>query len=74
MKTKHYPLSGFPERLNVVMTQEMSDPEWSRFLGVNRKSVLAWRHGDTNPDSTMLGKICMRLNVSADWLLFGGAP
>lgn len=71
MKIKRYPLIGFPERLNTVMAGEMSDQNWAELLGCERKTILAWRHGSRQPDAVMLGKICKRAGVSADWLLFG---
>ena len=45
MNRKIYPDQGIVDRLNEVLTAQGSDSTWAKNLGVQRKTVLAYRHG-----------------------------
>ena len=72
MRTKIYPDPDITERLNEVLLMDgANDSTWSKRLKVNRKTVLAWRHGVSAPTITHVAVICDYTGVSADWLVNG---
>lgn len=71
-KTKYYQLTGFSERLYCELLRSgLTQAELANRIGVERKSISNYIHGVSDPQSSVLGKICKQLNVSADYLLFG---
>ena len=73
MRTKIYPDPDITERLNEVLLMDgANDSTWSKRLKVNRKTVLAWRHGVSAPTITHVAVICDYTGVRADWILWGG--
>lgn len=72
MRSKIYPDQGIVDRLNEVMTAHGSDSTWAKNLGVQRKTVLAYRHGVSDMTLSFLKKVCGATGVSADWILWSG--
>lgn len=71
-KKKHYPFTGFPERLHCELLRSgLTQAELANRIGVERKSISNYIYGVSDPQASVLGKICKQLNVSADCLLFG---
>ena len=70
-RLKVYPDLGIVQRLDEVMTQHGSDSQWGARLECDRKTVLAYRHGDTDIPATRLKRICLITGVNAQWLIFG---
>ncbi len=67
-------LEVFSERLaQAVFDSGLSNTEISRRIGRERKSIYGYMRGDVQPDAYVLAKLCVILNVSADYLLFGKA-
>lgn len=40
-------------------------------IGKERKVIYSYLYGDTTPDALTLARLCVALDISADWLLFG---
>lgn len=72
MRTKIYPDPGIADRLNDVMTAHGSDSTWAKNLGVQRKTVLSYRHGVSDMPLSFLKKVFGATSVRADWILWGG--
>ena len=71
-KMKHYPLSGFTERLNdAFLKSGLTQMKLAERIGVERKTVINYLYGVSEPQASVLGKMCETLHVSADYLLFG---
>ena len=65
-------LRDFPDRFQEAVTASgLTDKEIGQRCGKNRKTILAYRHGDSTPDCLTLAKLCFILGVSAEFLLFG---
>ena len=63
---------GFQERLKkAVYDSGLSLSEIERRSGVSHSSVSAYMSKDYSPTAFSLAKLCLVLNVSADYLLFG---
>ena len=69
---KHYPHPDVVDRLNEVLTAQGSDSTWAKNLGVQRKTVWAYRHGVSDMPLSFLKKVCGATGVRADWILCGG--
>lgn len=71
-RMKKYPLVGFAKRLNnAFLASGLSQAKLAEKIGVERKTVINYLYGVSEPQASILGKICKILNVSADYLLFG---
>lgn len=72
-KAKHYLINnGYLERLNkAYVSSGFGATEIGKLIGRNRKAIYGYLHGDTTPDALTLARLCVALNISADWLLFG---
>lgn len=71
---KHKRLMGFSERLKEKKDESgLTCNEISKRIGRERKSIYGYMRGDVQPDTYTLAKLCVVLNVSADYLLFGKA-
>lgn len=58
---------GFWDRLEEAMVAKgMSKLKLARLIGYDRRTVY---RRDTTPSALAIAKICVQLNVSADWLL-----
>ena len=67
-------LQGFPERFQeAAYASGLTDQEIGDRCGKGRKTILAYRHGESTPDCLTLARLCFALGVSADFLLFGKA-
>ena len=65
-------LQGFPERLTeTIEAQGITTRQLCECTGKERKTIYAYKYGDTAPDALTLARMCCLLRVSADWLLFG---
>lgn len=69
---KKYSDQGIVDRLNEVMAAQGSDSTWAKHLGVQRKTVLSYRHGVSDMPLSFLKKVCGATGVRADWILWGG--
>ena len=68
---RHKKLEGFSERLRqAIFDSGMNCVEISRNIDRERKSIYGYMHGDVQPDAYTIAKLCVVLNVSADYLLF----
>lgn len=72
MNQKIYPDQGIVDRLNEVMAAQGSDSTWAKHLGVQRKTVWAYRCGVSDMPLSFLKKVCGATGVCADWILWGG--
>ena len=65
-------LFGFSERLQESFRASgMTVVDFAGKIGKERKVVYAYINADAQPDTYPLARICIALDVSADWLLFG---
>lgn len=73
MRRKHYLISnGYLQRLNdAYLLSGLNAVELGKIIHRNRKAVYKYMDGDTTPDVLTLARLCVALNISADWLLFG---
>lgn len=52
------------------LTQE----QMGELVGVTRQAVSKWESGQTVPDAITIGRLCLALHVSADYVLLGREP
>ena len=52
------------------LTQE----QLGELVGVTRQAVSKWESGQTVPDAITVGRLCLALHVSADYVLLGKEP
>lgn len=52
------------------LTQE----QLGELVGVTRQAVSKWESGQTVPDTITMGRLCLALHVSADYVLLGKEP
>lgn len=52
------------------LTQE----QLGELVGVTRQAVSKWESGQTVPDAITVGRLCLALHVSADYVLLGREP
>lgn len=65
-----YPNPVIAERVQQVFNEHnLSDPVIAKAVGVERKTILAYRNCYSNPSIKFLRYICKTYKVSADWLL-----
>lgn len=65
-------LRGFADRLNEAMEKKQkSQIILARACNVDRKTIASWQTMQSEPRAYELAVLCTKLNVSADWLLFG---
>ena len=63
---------GFTERLTqVIEEKQITTRQLCECTRKERKTIYAYKNGDTSPDAVTLARMCCLLGVSADWLLFG---
>ena len=64
--------NGYLQRLNdAYLASGFGPTELARLIGMERKIIYCYMNGDTTPDVLTLARLCVALNISADWLLFG---
>jgi transcriptional regulator with XRE-family HTH domain len=69
---RHLINNGYLERLNkAYASSSLGATEIGKLIGRDRKAIYGYLHGDTTPDVLTLARLCVALNISADWLLFG---
>ena len=72
MRSKHYAHPEVTARLDYLLTRDnATDTTWGRALGIDRKTVLSYRHGVSQIPVDVLRKVCELTHTSADWVLFG---
>ena len=65
-------LQGFPERLTeAIEARGITTRQLCECTRKERKTIYAYKNGDTSPDAVTLARMCCLLQVSADYLLFG---
>lgn len=69
MKRLFYPDLDSVDRLDAIMRKYGSDQRWADVLGVERKTVLGWRHGYRVPNVEVFRRICIIAGASADEIL-----
>lgn len=63
---------GFPERLvSAIDDAGVTTRQLCECTRKERKTIYAYKNGDSSPDAVTLARMCCLLQVSADWLLFG---
>lgn len=55
-----------------ILRGTMTQRDFSRVVEIHKSSLGRYERGEGYPDAADLRKICERLNVNPDWLLFGG--
>lgn len=68
---KHYPHPDIVERINEVLTDRGSDGWWASKLGLQRKTVMGYRHGYSSMKVETLRMVCAISGVRAEWILWG---
>lgn len=69
---KYEQIPGFPDRLNeAILRKDFSYQELAKKIGCTVSPVKSWIYGESMPRSELLARICIELDVSADYLLFG---
>lgn len=70
---KHYLINnGYLQRLNeAYILSGLNAVKLGEIIGKERKTIYGYLHGDSTPDALTLAKLCIALNIGADWLLFG---
>ena len=69
---KYEQVAGFADRLNeVILCKKFSYREFAKKIGCTVSPVKSWVNGESMPRSELLARICIELDVSADYLLFG---
>lgn len=69
---KKRPPEGFCERLRQAFYDSgLSLMDIERRYGIAHGNMIGFMDGDYVPTSATLATLCVALNVSADWLLFG---
>lgn len=64
---------GMPQRIKVLIAESGLDcKEIGRRIGINRKTIYAWKEGDTCMSALMLGRFASLMGVSTDYLVYGG--
>lgn len=69
---KYEQVPGFAERLNgEILHRGLLYREFAKKIGCTISPVKSWISGESMPRSELLARICVELDVSADYLLFG---
>lgn len=66
-------MKDFLERLNICRNG-MNVSAFSRYLGLNQKTVDLYVKGDRKPSVELILAVCSKCGCSADWLLGLDAP
>ena len=68
LPTKEYP--DFPERLRYMMTlRNCTVADLAKYVYVSKTTICNYRSGARCPDIPTLRRLCLTLNVSADFLI-----
>ena len=69
---KYEQVPGFASRLNgEILRRGFLYQEFAEKIGCTVSPVKSWVNGETMPRSELLARICIELDVSSDYLLFG---
>ena len=69
---RHLIDNGYLQRLNdAYFSSGFGPTKLASLIGMERKVIYRYLNGDTTPDALTLARLCVALNISADWLLFG---
>ena len=64
--------NGYLQRLNDAYNAAgFNAVKLGKVVDKERKTIYGYLEGITTPDALTLARICVALNISADWLLFG---
>lgn len=65
-------LEGFSERLNeTILKSGISMRDLTKRLGTDHSTVRSWMVMRAQPNIRSLAKLCLILDVSADYLIYG---
>ena len=65
-----YPNALIAERIQEVFyANDLSDKVVAQKVGLERKTILSYRQGNTNPSIKFIRWICSTYKISANWLL-----
>jgi transcriptional regulator with XRE-family HTH domain len=65
-------LEGFSERLNeTILKSGISMRDLAKRLGTDHSTVRSWMVMRAQPNIRSLAKLCLILDVSADYLIYG---
>lgn len=71
--TIEYDLNDFGERLKSIMQEQgLSQRKLCEMIHADGFSVRSWITGKHYPNGYFIVRLCKALDVSADYLLFGG--
>lgn len=63
------------ERIAAVRKADgLTQEQLGELVGVTRQAVSKWESGQTVPDTITMGRLCLALHVSADYVLLGKEP
>ncbi len=68
---KHPPNEHIVERLDTIMRAWGSDVAWSKVLGVERKTILSYRHGVSDIPASQLMRVCIITKTDPNYILLG---
>lgn len=63
--------SSIGERIKYLRGPQ-SQRDFAIIVDINKSSLGRYERGESYPDAVDLQKLCVKLNVAPDWLLFGG--
>lgn len=64
--------NGYLQRLNdAYFSSGLSAINLGKAVGRDRRTIYEYINGSSVPDALTLARLCVALNISADWLLFG---
>lgn len=69
---RRYTTYGFADRLKKAMSDKnVSKEGLAKKMKTDRKTIRGWTDGVREPRAVMLADLCVALDISADYLLFG---
>lgn len=69
---RNYPPEGFVDRLNEVINKSgLRMIEIRRRVNISDSRLYGYVNGEITPSLMILARLCVVLNTSADYLLFG---
>lgn len=65
-------IQGFGERLDkLIYDRELTCTELGRRIGLDRKSIYAYRSGEVMPNGVIICRMCTVLRTTPNYLLWG---
>ena len=73
MQKACYTVQGFPERLNelIYIKNDLNAGLVADAVGVNRKTMYSYLHGDTTPNLVIFNRMCSFLRTTPEYLISG---